>query len=239
MWVPSSSSPCKELPPGWLTCWQGSLLASLKASQCSRCQAKALLPSLLLLSMATANSAGMQLPPMLHQPGQQRFILGRKLILLARATPSLARLGFKLARVTTNPTPATIKILYIHTSIARYCNNAWHKPRSSQQMKLLRENYVAFICTGSCMDQVYQLQCRQKQIVAMDIWCILILTGSYTKCINCSTVRSRLYLWTSSLYHWGMHKLTSLCCDLVHHNYCIAVVQHAAIYIQTYKKVHQ
>ncbi len=136
MWVLSSLSPCKELQPGWLTCWQGSLLASLKASQCSRCQVKALLPSLLLLSMAAANSAGMQLPSMLHQPGQQRFTLGRKLIFLVRATPSPARVGFKLARIPTNPALATIKILYIHTSIARYCNDAWHKPRSSQQMEV-------------------------------------------------------------------------------------------------------
>jgi len=25
-----------------------------------------------------------------------------------------------------------------------------------------------------------------------------------------------------------MHKLTSLCCDLVHHDYCTVVMQHAA-----------
>ncbi len=149
MWVLSSLSPCKELQPGWLTCWQGSLLASLKASQYRRCQIKALLPSLLLLSTAAANSAGMQLPSMPHQLGQQRFTLGRKVIFLARGTPSLARVGLKLARVPINPALAAIKILYIHTSITRYCNDAWHKTRSSPQTKMLRENYVAFMFTGS------------------------------------------------------------------------------------------
>lgn len=88
----------------------------------------------------------MQLPPMLHQPGQQRFTLGRKLIFLARATPSPARVDFKLASVPTNPALAAIKILYIHTSIARYCNDAW-QAQVKPARKLLRENY--FVCIGS------------------------------------------------------------------------------------------